>query len=394
MIGNEQKHPEKKTGSVKIAVAAGCFAKKGAAPALGKAFEAIVPAEAQEAFLAFAAKKPRLAAILAKKGIKQKDKEEIKAAYAAFSEERKQEQNHAAIVKVEAAGLAPLLGMSEEETGDYLELYNPQQLKQLAVVAQTQGLEAKDVVSVDAALLEDGSYLGRETETITVSGVHGALAKLIKEEVSRCATRKAVEAEDRNLDKLWVRLLKENDGDEEKAAAQYAVKAAEVLAGAEKKAVPNAEQILDTQLVVELFKLFNYDRQDIYLFLEYVDNNFSLKAGSSFGDGVEKVFEDMLADYIHENRNTVVLNDRSALYQKARTRQLTSMVEVGEIEAGALVELGSPSEEQHAASDTKNDEDGTDADALGMLSDEDLRTLKGPQADDSSGEGSEKQDDD
>jgi hypothetical protein len=327
------------------------FMKSDAAPALGKAFENVVPVEMQESFLSFAASRPRLMAVLAKQDTSQADVKTVEAAYAVFCEEKKK----TAIMAAEAANLAPLLGMNEGEAEGFLEIYKPEQLKQLALVAQKEGFEAKDVISIDAALLTDGSYIGRELETVTVSGVHGALTKIITDEVLRSKTRVEIEEQDEGLDDLWERILKENNGDEEKAAEQYVTAAAERLSGAKRKAESEAKQSLNTKLVVELFKLFNYDRKEIGDFLEFVEHEFSLCSGKGFGDGVKHVFEEMLAEYIDERCGCVVLNERSNLFANARAWQLNSLVEAGEVGEGALMELKSTQTEP-GVSDGETDE--------------------------------------
>jgi hypothetical protein len=300
---------------------------KPEAPVFGDLVKGIVPMEDHEMFFRYAVNRPRLLAIISKPELTQDDKDELAAAYDAFKEE---EKKSVALIWEEAVALAPLIGVSEEKTRSYLEVYKPEDLKKLALVAQREELEAKDVIDVDLSLLLDGSYLGRDRETLTVSSVHGTLTRLIDDELSRIGAHRAIRKEDTNLDTLWTRLLAQHEGDEEKAAAEYAQAAEEILATAKGKGSEKAGYTLEVDLVVSVFKLFNYHLGDIQSFLEHVEHNFNLETSSNAGDVERIIFSSLLGEFVEENANAIVLNERSSLYQRARARQIDTLVAMEE----------------------------------------------------------------
>lgn len=308
------------------------FASKVAAPALGNMLKGIVPEADADGFMAFTSGKPRLRELVAKKKLTKNDKERLEAAYAGYLDSKKQ----TAIVKREAATLAPLLGVSEEKAGNYLEVYNPDQLKRLALVAQREELETGNVVDADMALMFDGSYLERDGETVTVSTVHAALTKLIGEELKTANARNAVQAQDVNLDNLWDVLVKKHDGDEEKAAAEYAEVAETMITGA--KTLSKMPQYqLDMEKVLELFKLFDYNREDISTFLEYVEHHFSLEPEDTAVSAEKLVFGTLLGEFVKENATGLSLNDRSTLFKSIKAKQVQALIDDGRLDKSAAI---------------------------------------------------------
>lgn len=323
----EQKNKPMARGS--NGAAADLAAKKElSVPVLGDASASLIPAEDQNAFLAFASRRPRIMEILAKPELNDGDREALGAAYAAYKEEKVV----TALVKVESVSLAPVIGIPEDEVTGLLEVYRPAKLRELVVVAQREGVEARDLILIDAALLEDGSYIGREQETVAVSAVHSRLTKLVNDELKRHAKQHAVRAEDTNLDTLWDRLVQKHGGDEAEAAEEYKRAAAEILTRATKKTTDAEKFELNRDLVVELFKLFNYEKDEIYAFLEYVEHNLDLgKKKQAVKDVENLIFDDLLEEYVEERAKELVLNERSNLYARARAIQLGALVEKGEI---------------------------------------------------------------
>jgi len=302
-------------------------------PAIGGAVGDIVPKDGQDRFLRFASTKPRLLAILAKKELSGQDEKEITAAYEACAEE-----TMTAIVVDEVPKLAPVLGISEEKTAEYLEVYKPEDLKKMALVAQREELETEDVLSVDLALLEDGSYSGREKETLTVSMAHDALSRHLEEELSNAGMREAVREEDDNLDNLWERLVKEHDGDELAATEAYAQAAEDMLLG--KKAEAKEKKVaLSTEIVVEMFKLFNYDQKDIQAFVEFAVNTQEIIACENEETSVKLFFDEALRNFVKENALGVVLNERSNLYRRLRPVQIQALVDLELIPKEAMREV-------------------------------------------------------
>ena len=302
-------------------------------PAIGGAVGDIVPKDGQDRFLRFASTKPRLLAILAKKELSGQDEKEITAAYEACAEE-----TMTAIVVDEVPKLAPVLGISEEKTAEYLEVYKPEDLKKMALVAQREELETEDVLSVDLALLEDGSYSGREKETLTVSMAHDALSRHLEEELSNAGMREAVREEDDNLDNLWERLVKEHDGDELAATEAYAKAAEDMLLG-KKAEVAEKKVALSTETVVEIFKLFNYDQKDIQAFVEFAVNTQEITACESEEASVKLFFQKALSNFVKENAVGLVLNERSGLYKRLRPVQIEALVDREVLPKEALREI-------------------------------------------------------
>ncbi len=312
--------------------------KKNQASALGDIVKAVILGEDQEAFYTWAVKRPRVMELISKSELNQEDKDALSAAYKAFKEE---EKRSTAIVKQEAASLAPLLGVSEKETAGYLEVYKPEQLQDLVVIAQREGAEAKDVVEIDLTLLLDGSYIEREKETVTVSSVHARLGKVAEQEFDLHASRKAIQKQDVKLDELWDRLLKEHNGDEIKAAEEYAQIATERLTETKTRAKTKKVEV-STEMVVEIFKLFNYDRDDVSEFMDFVETKFRVGPGDSV-NSLERIVDDLLQQFVEENAGRIILNDRSKFYSKARRTQ----IEVLGLVAGAQVQqLGGEQEEE------------------------------------------------
>ena len=336
--------------------------KKAAAPALGNMLNGIVPEAEADAFMAFACGKPRLRELVAKKKLTADDKERLRAAYAGHLEAKKQ----TAIVRREAAILAPLLGISEEKAGSYLEVYNPDQLKDLALVANREELEADTVIGIDMELLLDGSYFDREKETITVSNVHAALTKLMGEELKVAGTRGAVQAQDMNLDNAWEMLVKKHDGDEEKAAVEYTQVAEQLIKGA-KAGSKMPQYQLAIEQVLELFKLFDYNREDIDAFLEYVQHEFALSSDDTVSSAERLVFSRLLGDFIEQNANTLSLNERSTLFKSAKARQTEALIKDGRLDKSAAVGMDAGETPDEADAEEEKAEKAAEAEQVGYL---------------------------
>jgi hypothetical protein len=303
----------------------------GAPVAMGNLLKGIVPDSDHEAFLGFASKRPRLAEILAKPSLEGNDREEISAAYAVYLESKRS----TALVKQETTTLATVLGVKESVVEGYLELYKPAEIRELVVVAQEQGLQPKDLVAVDAALLEDGSYIGRRSETLTVSSVHDTLTKMVNAELEKFGGRKQVEKEDFNMDKLWAVLLKEFEGNEEKAAAAYAGRAEQMIKDAKARGRQEKPYQLSTEFVVEMFKLFNYNQEDLHSLLEYIEAEFSIPADAvNPRTLVRELIMEAIGEYVAGAARTLVLNSRSDLYKSMRPVQIRALEEEGFLGTG------------------------------------------------------------
>lgn len=295
---------------------------KGNAPALCATLKGIVPEPEHESFMQFVSKRPRVLDILGKAESNEEDRENLRTAYNAFEQEKRK----TALVKSEAVSLAVVLGMPQQDVEGYLEIYDPDQLRDLGRLAQTEGISTRDVIETDVALLKDGSYSGRRKETITVSMVHGELLKLINSELERNAGQEAIRAEDENFDNAWEQLVEKHKGDHGAAAKEYEALAKAVLTGKKKEAKFEPFQ-LSTDSVVELFKLFNYDQGDILEFLEYAKSEFSL-VGVSRDEITKLLFRDLICDFIRKDPISYVLNQRSKYYNKARAVQMKAQKEL------------------------------------------------------------------
>lgn len=184
-------------------------------PIFGDVVKGLIAEADHEKFAAFASKRPRLADVLGKKELTEKDKEEIKAAYSVFKQENTIQK---AILKQTVAELSTVLGVSKGKTREYLEVYKPEQVRALVAVAESEELNAKDVIAIDLTLIMDGSYSGRRRETTSISLAHARLCEVICGEYGAYRKRDILAKQDQNMDTLWDRLLKEFGGDEEKAA--------------------------------------------------------------------------------------------------------------------------------------------------------------------------------
>jgi len=306
--------------------------RKGVAPNVFANLQGIVPQERTEAFIAFASGKDRLFRILRKDkdNWNESDVNELKAAYKAFEEQ----ETRTALVLAEAPKLALTLGLKEEKVRGYLEVYNPDQLRKLGKVAQEQGSTTEETIEIDLGLINDGSYADRESETVTLSSVQASLNRIVNKELEGHASREAIRSEDENLDNQWEALLKKHKGNEMAAAEEYQKIAEGVLDAAASSAVEEAKPFsFQPDQVVELLKLFNYDREDVHRFLEHVELNFSLGPDDTEEKIPQIVFKEMLGSFAVENAGSLVLNERSKYYRPVRLEQLSA----GAIEEGVLI---------------------------------------------------------
>ena len=310
--------------------------------------------------MAFASKKGRLAAILAKAEPDAKDKDELTAAYKAFQESG---ADHAATdaprLAIALGALGTALGVSEKKVRDYLSVYKQEDLLKLAAVAASQGTGVEETIDIDMALMDDGSYAGREQETVTLSSVHATLTKIINSELARSSSQQAIQQEDVNLDKAWDELVKKHDGDEEAAAKEYAKLAERVLGKAKEKTKESRSYQLSTSGVVELLKLLNYDREDVHEFLGYVEANLHLSSGEGRENIHGIIFDELLNNFVVANTATLVLNERSKYFKKARATQLEANVaSEGPVTGDELLTPKMPKEKGENGEQGEEGEDG------------------------------------
>lgn len=286
----------------------------------------IVPDEKQEAFTAWVSKRSRVLEILGKKDLTDGDKQVLEAAYKGFEAEQAREST--ALEPSVIASTGAMLAVSSETARGYLEVYSPEQLGHLATMATEEGADAKQTVETDLTLLLDGSYPGREKETRTLTSITVALSAHIAEELERHTGKSAVSMHDVNLDNAWDVLLAKH---KRKHPDDYA--AAETAAAVEYKDVAmklldpeTTIQIemdeepfrLDHEFLVEVFKLLNYDREDIHRFAEFVRLNFEF-TGPEAEDAVPFILAELLCQFCSEEQG-IMLNQRSdALYRLVRT---------------------------------------------------------------------------
>ncbi len=277
---------------------------------------AIGLSDEQESFLRFIKDKPRLMTLLRKETLTNEDKNQLEAAYTAFKNERERR----ALVKREAPTIAATLGISENEAEGYLEFYSQEHITKLVVLATEIGVDPKNLMRIDAALMEDGSYATRREETIAVSTVHAELEVVITREFKVVASKAAVDAKDVSLDALWDLIVEKHQGDEQKAAEEYATEAGRILDEAKKSAREIKPYKLSTALVVEILKLFNYNTMDVHAFMDYAREVFRLDNTNTLE--IPKMIVRVVEDFVREHARSLVLNSTSKLYRCMRIVQL------------------------------------------------------------------------
>lgn len=267
----------------------------------------VVPVSEQSAFTEWLGKHPRAMEGL-KKGIISTG--ELNSAYQQYVKEtRGGEEKKNALATVNPEQIAAMISVPQEKVEKLLELYNPEYLKSLAVLSQRCESDFETVVTVDEALLHDGSYIDRPEETKEVVLACEAIEKMVNSGLQDAAKLKAKRQHDVPLDNLWEKLMEEHEGDEKKAAEAYAKEAEERLTGATGESFKPVK--IDRQMMVEIFKLFNYSQDDLDKFVEYASVHLEVASA----DNVEDILGKVLKEFI-DVTDGVVLNERSIFYSR------------------------------------------------------------------------------
>ncbi|MEM4359432.1 MAG: hypothetical protein QXT45_02775 [Candidatus Bilamarchaeaceae archaeon] len=304
----------------------------------------IVPLDRQFDFLEWLNNHPRAMESL-KKGVIVTG--ELQGAYQQYLKETGSyaKAKETALALVNPQQLAAMISVPQEKVERLLTIYTPEQLKSIAVLSQRCETDFDIVVKIDEALLNDGSYVERLEETKEVVLAYGAIKNAVNDELKASASLERKRMLDAPLDKLWGELLKKHNGDEEKAAEEYAKVAEAKLKGIEMDSFHEVE--IDKELVVEIFKLLNYDPKDLDAFVEYLESNIKVTSP----EDVEKAIEKTLKEFVAKNRGEIVLNERSVLYGKV-VESVAKETERVEEEAEEEAKPGLPVE-----TDTDSDEE-------------------------------------
>ncbi len=288
----------------------------------------------QERFLAWASQRPRLAALLATKDPEPGDEAEVKLAIEAF----RKEATETAIVAAKAPQLARDLEMDEETVRDYLDVYSPAQVEAIALAAITADLDPESTLAVDLELMEDGCFGDRLRQSLMVARVHQELAALLKRVMEEHIADMEQAAAAATSDAAWKRIsdrhmalviTEENpdgkygsDDEAESAAAQEYVQFQERLLAPDSITEGVDIRTLPPSSVVELFKLFNYDMDDLEMFLKYALETLGANMVPRDGEIIELMFSLTLPDFVVDNAKSLVLNERSYLYDGLNMLQM------------------------------------------------------------------------
>lgn len=295
-------------------------------PVLGGPVAKIVPAEEHEAFLAFAKEKIRLFALVVKNKLTPDEERNIRLGYEAFKKER----TSTALIKSDAAALAPVLSMKTSEVARFLEDYTTKQITALAAVAQELGTEPKHVIRIDHALMMDGSYIRRSEETKAVAQAHARIVDVIRDEITKHHVSFTAD-EDYEADQCEATLLKEYKGNQRAADEAYIKKMMEKLLAKKQAAIATAAKFkVSEALIVEIFKLLNYNTSDIEMFAEYFEQKFSLdKVRKLTQTELEDAIKEVVMAFVYGLAGELVLNSRSELHAEARRAQIKGLKEKG-----------------------------------------------------------------
>ncbi len=265
-----------------------------------------VPPDEQKNFVEWLNDHPRAMENLAK-GILTTG--ELNAAYQQYVKETKsgEEVKKNALARINPQQFAAMISVPQEKVEKLLDLYNPDYLKSLAILSQKCESDFETAAEVDEILLDDGSYIDRLEETKEVVLAYEALKKAINSDLAAAESLAAKRMHDVSLDKLWDYLLEEFEGDATKAAEVYAKEAADRLGGIKTRPFEPVE--LDKQLVVEIYKLLNYNAEDLDVVVQYAVHNINVISR----DDAEQALLKAVAESI-DKMEGVVLNERSVFY--------------------------------------------------------------------------------
>lgn len=293
-------------------------AKDARTPILGGPVAKIVPEAEHDAFLAFAKQKPRLLAMVVKGTLTGNEETNVKMAYAEFKDGEKS----TALVKHVAATTAVALKIPVEEAEAHLAVLSETEITAIAVAAAQWGTEPKCAVRIGALVREDGSYVTHMDETKTVSITHARLQNLIKEafELAKADTEQTTYA---GTLPEWRKIQNIKDEGERKAAEKQWIAATEKkLMGAKAATKSQDAGELAEEVVFEIFQLLNYDTHDIDKFVDGFESDFSVDAQTRTRQDVVDAVEDTVMRFVKDQGHSVVLNQRSTLYDRARKVQL------------------------------------------------------------------------
>jgi len=273
---------------------------------------------------------------------------ELSAAYQQYLKEKKPSTvvKETALSVIDPQQFSAMVSVSQEKVEGLLQVYNPEYLKSLAVLSQRCESDFDTTVEVDKALLNDGSYINRYEETKEVVLAYEELKKAMNSALRTAASLAAKRKHDVPLDKLWDELLKEFEGDEIKAAEVYAKEAERRLSGIDTEPFKPVE--LDKQLVVEIFKLLNYDPNDLDDFVQYAKDNIKITSSEE----AEEALIAVLAEF-HDEREDIILNENSSLYKRVAGERIKT-------ETAALEEQAQGEESDQSAEESPEEDEDAD----------------------------------
>jgi hypothetical protein len=305
-----------------------------------------IPKGERSAFHELAKGNPRLKELEAREN---PTKEEIDEAIAAFNQGKKAQT---AMVRHEAASLAPDYGIGVSRVQEYLQVYSPEQLRAIAAVAAVESLAPRRLVSADLMIFEDGSLSQRMSEAIALVKFRDGMERIISSEYSRFrklgyifvaglpritgGAREDNQAQSRELEELWKRILAKHGGDVEAAKEEFSVESAKMLTSDAGPVTADKPYSFGLKQAFEIFKLLNYDTWVLDHFLDYFESNFDLvtireRAKDSETPqkcGMARLPGDVLTvlyDFVRCYNEAIDLNERSRYYHSMRRTQLRAM---------------------------------------------------------------------